>query len=295
MKNVIICGLGAVGMTYGVKLGGKSRGKFNLRVLVDEARLERYLKNKPVLNGVEQDFDYILPDDNFDADLIIIATKASGLDSAVKMIKNFVSSKTIILSLLNGISSEEIIRSAYPEAKVLKSYFIGHSAVRVGNSVTQDGVGEIVMERDNKLIRFFEEIGVDYSVPADIDYSLWLKFTMNIFSNQTSAILNMTFGEMKRSKEFIKFAKKIIAEVRSVAELKGVKGLENLEADALRALSRMCDEGKTSMHQDILAGRKTEVDIFAGEMIKLGRELGVPVPYNQVLYDMVKIKEAANE
>lgn len=41
--------------------------------------------------------------------------------------------------------------------------------------------------------------------------------------------------------------------------------------------------------------KHTEVDIFAGEMIKLGRELGVPVPYNQVLYDMVKIKEAANE
>lgn len=295
MKNVIICGLGAVGMTYASKLGGKSRGKCNLKILVNEERLERYSKNKPVLNGVEQDFNYILPDDNFDADLIIIATKASGLDSAVKMIKNFVSSKAIILSLLNGISSEEVIRSAYPQAKVLKSYFIGHSAVRVGNSVTQDGVGEIVMERDDELIRFFEEIGVDYSVPDDIDYSMWLKFTMNIFSNQTSAILNMTFGELKHNKVFIEFAKKIIAEVRSVAELKGVKGLENLEADALKALSRMCDEGKTSMHQDILAGRKTEVDIFAGEMIRLGRELGVPVPYNQVLYDMVKIKEAANE
>lgn len=155
MKNVIICGLGAVGMTYASKLGGKSRGKCNLKILVNEERLERYLKNKPVLNGVEQDFNYILPDDNFDADLIIIATKASGLDSAVKMIKNFVSSKTIILSLLNGISSEEVIRSAYPEAKVLKSYFIGHSAVRVGNSVKQDGVGEIVMERDDGLIKFF--------------------------------------------------------------------------------------------------------------------------------------------
>ena len=118
---------------------------------------------------------------------------------------------------------------------------------------------------------------------------------MNIFSNQTSAVLNMTFGEMKYNKAFIDFAKKIIAEVRSVAELKGINGLENLEKDALDALSRMCDECKTSMHQDILAGRKTEVDIFAGEMIKLGRELGVPVPYNQVLYDMVKIKEAANE
>ena len=262
---------------------------------MNEERLERYLKNKPVLNGVEQDFNYILPDDNFDADLIIIATKASGLDSAVKMIKNFVSSKTIILSLLNGISSEEVIRSAYPEANVLKSYFIGHSAVRVGNSVKQDGVGEIVMERDDGLIKFFNDAGVGYAVPDDIDYSMWLKFTMNIFSNQTSAVLNMTFGEMKYNKAFIDFAKKIIAEVRSVAELKGINGLENLEKDALDALSRMCDEGKTSMHQDILAGRKTEVDIFAGEMIKLGRELGVPVPYNQVLYDMVKIKEAANE
>ena len=295
MKNLIICGLGAVGMTYASKLGGKSRGKCNLKILVNEERLERYSKNKPVLNGVEQDFYYILPDDNFDADLIIIATKASGLDSAVKMIKNFVSSKTIILSLLNGISSEEVIRSAYPEAKVLKSYFIGHSAVRVGNSVKQDGVGEIVMERDDGLIKFFNDAGVGYAVPDDIDYSMWLKFTMNIFSNQTSAVLNMTFGEMKYNKAFIDFAKKIIAEVRSVAELKGINGLENLEKDALDALSRMWDEGKTSMHQDILAGRKTEVDIFAGEMIKLGRELGVPVPYNQVLYDMVKIKEAANE
>ena len=81
MKNVIICGLGAVGMTYASKLGGKSRGKCNLKILVNEERLERYSKNKPVLNGVEQDFYYILPDDNFDADLIIIATKASGLDS----------------------------------------------------------------------------------------------------------------------------------------------------------------------------------------------------------------------
>ena len=170
MKNVIICGLGAVGMTYASKLGGKSRGKCNLKILVNEERLERYSKNKPVLNGVEQDFNYILPDDNFDADLIIIATKASGLDSAVKM------SKTIILSLLNGISSEEVIRSAYPEAKVLKSYFIGHSAVRVGNSVTQDGVGEIVMERDDGLIKFFNDAGVGYAVKPDIcsiKYDVW--------------------------------------------------------------------------------------------------------------------------
>ena len=291
MKNIIICGLGAVGLTYGVKL----RNKSNLRVLVDEARLKRYTENKPVLNGVEQDFEYILPDGKFDADLIIIATKSSGLESAIKNIKNFVAPETIIISLLNGISSEEKIKQAYPFAKVLKSYFIGHSAVRNGNEVTQDGVGEIVVEKDNRIVSIFEECGINYSTPSDIDYALWLKFTMNIFSNQTSAILNMTFGELKQNQNFIEFAKKLISEVRMLAELKGIKNLENLEAEALKALSGMCDEGKTSMHQDILAGRKTEVDIFAGEIIKLGKEFGVQTPYNQVLFDMVKILEEKNE
>ena len=292
MKKVIICGLGAVGMTYAVKL----RGKCELKILVDAKRLERYTNNKPLFNGEEQTFDYILPSDSsFVADLIIIATKSYGLIQAIGNIKNFTSSDTTIISLLNGISSEELIQKTYPQAKVLKSYFIGHSAVRDGDSVTQDGVGTIVVENNPEIEEFFEECGIDYSVPDDIDYSMWLKFTMNIFSNQVSAILNMTFGDLKKNKTFIEFAKKIIAEVRQIAEKKGVNNTENLEKDALYALSLMCNEGKTSMHQDILAGRKTEVDIFAGEIIKLGKEFKVLTPYNQVLYDLIKIAEENNE
>ncbi len=295
MDKILICGLGAVGLTFAAKFKEKSE----LKILVDEERLERYKKNKPALNGVIQEFDYILPSANtfikFVPDLIIIATKAQGLDSAIKNIKNFISRDTIIISLLNGISSEEKIKSVYPHAIVLKSYFIGHSAVREGNSVTQDGVGEIVTENNHKLINIFERCGINYSCPDDIDYAMWLKFTMNVFSNQTSAILNMTFGELKRNGAFIEFAKKLINEVRLIADKKGVKNLENLEADALHALSLMCDEGKTSMHQDILAGRKTEVDIFAGELIRLGKKFGIPTPYNQVIYDLIKVKEENNE
>ena len=287
MKNIIICGLGAVGLTYAMKL----KDHCNLWILVDKERLERYSKNRPTFNNEEQSFNYILPDQKFPADLIIISTKASGLDSAIENIKNYVTPQTRILSLLNGISSEEKIKQAYPNSIVLKSYFIGHSAVRNNNNVIQDGVGEIVFEQDEKLAKFFDEIKLDYSIPKDIDYALWLKFTMNIFSNQTSAILGLTFGEMKNNPVFIEYAKKLINEVKLIAEKKGVKNLENLEKDALYSLSRMCDEGKTSMHQDILAHRKTEVDIFAGEIIKLGKELNIQTPYNQVLYDLIKIKE----
>ena len=78
---------------------------------------------------------------------------------------------------------------------------------------------------------------------------------------------------------------------KMIAEKKGIDNLENLEKDALQALSQMSDDGKTSMLQDILACRKTEVEIFAGEILRLGKLFNVSTPYNQVLYDLIKIKE----
>lgn len=291
MEKVIICGLGALGLTYACKL----RDKCDLTILADKERIDKYIANPPIFNGIKQYFRYITPSERFDADLIIISTKFSGLNSAILNIKNFVTADTRIISLVNGISSENMIAQAYPQAKVLRSYFIGHSAVREGNSVKQDGFGEIVVEYDSFLKVFFEKSGVNYKIPDDIEYSMWLKFALNIFSNQTSAILGLTFGDMKRNKSFMDFAKKIINEVQLIAGKKGIKNLENFESDSLNALSKICDEGKTSMYQDILSKRKTEVEIFAGEIIRLGKEFGIPTPYNQVLYNLIKIKEEQNE
>lgn len=291
MKKVVLIGLGAVGLTYAVKL----LTKCDLFILADEERIKKYMAQKPIFNGKEQDFDYILPSEKFIADLIIIATKSYGLNSAIKSIKNFVGENTRIISLINGISSEEQIKNFYPQAKVLKSYFIGHSAVRVNNSVTQDGVGEIVIEKDDFIHDFFTKTGINFSMPDDINYSMWLKYTFNCYANPLSAILNMTFGELRQNENFIDFAKKIIKEIRQIAEKKGVKGLENLETDAIQSLDRMCEEGKTSMLQDILAGRKTEIDIFSGEIIKSGKKYNIQTPYNQALYEIIKIKEENNE
>lgn len=291
MKKVVLIGLGAVGLTYAVKL----RNKCDLYILVDENRLKKYTAQKPVFNGTEQDFEYILPDKKFDADLIIITTKSQGLNSAIKSIKNFICENTRIISLINGISSEEKIKQTYPIAKVLSSYFIGHSAVRNENSVTQDGIGEVVIEKDDFIKEFFTKSDINFSMPEDIEYSMWLKYTFNLFSNPTSAILGMTFGDLKHNETFKNFAKNIINEVRQIAEKRGVKNLENLEKDSLKSLDKMCDDGKTSMYQDILAKRETEIDIFSGEIIKLGEKYGIKTPYNHVLYDLIKIKEEDNE
>jgi len=294
IEKVLLCGLGAVGLTY----ASKFQNVCELKILADEKRIEKYTKFTPELNGKKIYLDYISPEKSWNPDLIIITTKAQALDAVIEYIKNYVSDSTIIISLINGISSERRIAERYGWDKVLHSYFIGHSAVRENNKVTQDGVGKIVFgspyENNNPkvdiLANFLSKNGINYEIPKDIIYSMWLKYTLNIFSNQASAIMNLSFGEMK-SDSFQLFAKKIIAEVEKIAKAEGVSNTGNLESDSIKALMSMIDDGKTSMLQDILAGRKTEVDIFAGEIIKLGQKHNIQTPYNQVMYDMIKILE----
>lgn len=297
IKKVILCGLGAIGTIYADKL--EKFDAENFKVLVDEARLERYKKNPIKFNGRQLNFDYILPsEENFKADLIILATKFAGLKDAIKNIKNFVKEDTVILSLLNGVTSEDIIADVYGKDKMLYSYFIGHSSVRCGNSVTHDDVNTIVFGAENNLgenvvavKNFFDKVGINYKIPDDIKRSMWLKFMLNVSANQPTAILRMTFGDMFENTHFMKFAENIMREVQSVAKAEGVLNTETMVDEALKHLKTMTPDGKTSMLQDVEAGRKTEVDMFAGTVIELGKKHGISTPYNKILREMIGIIE----
>lgn len=276
IKNVLICGVGAVGSIYADKI--QNFDSDSLRVLVDEQRLKRYLDNPIVFNGKELNFNYVLPDENnYKADLIIIATKFYGLEDAINNIKNFITDDTVILSLLNGVTSEEIIAKAYGRDKLLYSYFIGHSAIRTGNSVIHDDVNTIVYgsenEADNENVlrvkKYFDKAGINYKIPEDIKHSLWLKFMLNVCANQPTAILRMTFGEMLENSCFMDFAIEVMKEVQAIAKAEGVKNSEAMIDETVAHLHTMIPEGKTSMLQDVEAGRKTEVDMFAGTVIQL--------------------------
>ena len=296
IKNVLVCGIGAVGSIYADKIE-----KFtpqNLRVLVDEARLERYKKNPTVFNGRVLDFNYILPNDtSFKADLIIIATKFDGLNDVIKNIKNFVYDDTVILSLLNGVTSEKIIAKTYGREKLLYSYFIGHSAIRDGRNITHDDVNTIVYGSENsndfenveRIQDFFEQAGINYLIPDDIIHSLWLKYMLNVSANQTTAILRMNFGEMLENDKCMNFAINIMKEVQAIAKAEGVRNTESMINETIEHLHTMIPEGKTSMLQDVEAGRKTEVEMFAGTVIKLGKEFGIPTPYNKIIKEMIEI------
>ena len=294
IKNVLICGLGAIGSIYADKIQ-----KFNpdsLRVLVDEERFERKASNPIIFNGNELHFNYILPnDDNFKADLVIIATKYDGLSDVIKNMKNFIQSDTVILALLNGVTSEKIIAETYGREKLLYSYFIGHSAVRTGRNVIHDDVNTIVYGSENtadienvqRVKKYFDSVGINYKIPEDIMHSLWLKYMLNVSANQSTAILRLTFGEMLANEKCMDFAINIMKEVQKIAKAEGVKNTDIMIDETIAHLHTMIPDGKTSMLQDVEAGRKTEVDMFAGTVIELGLKHNIQTPYNQIIKEIL--------
>lgn len=302
IKNVIICGLGAIGSIYADKIDRYNNAK--LKILVDEKRYKNYQKNPKIFNGKKMNLDYILPQQkDFKADLIIIATKYDGLSSVCENIANFIKEDTIILSLLNGVTSEEIIAQKYGWQHILYSYFIGHSSMRNGNEIKHDGVGIIFFgsgkncknsQKNIEIIQdFFEKAKIEYKIPDDMYRSLWLKYMLNVCSNQPSAVLKMTFGQMQSNEKFIKFMKKIMKEVQILAQKEGVNNTETMIDEALETFYKMTPIGKTSMLQDIESKRKTEVEMFAGHIIELGEKYNIPTPYNKMLKEMIEIIETS--
>lgn len=288
IKNVIICGLGALGLTYANKL----KNICNLKILANKERIENYKKKIPSLNGQNILLDYITPSERFKTDLIIITVKSTGLDSAIEYLKNFVSENTIIISLVNGISSEEIISKAYPNAKTLRSYFIGHSAMGVNidgeKKYFQDGIGKIVFEPNSKLENFFKTNKIDHEISDNISYSQWIKLGVNIILNEPSAIYKCNVGELRKKDNYLSLAKNLLSEVEQIALASGIKTDTNYINTVLESANLIADDGKTSMYQDVISKRKTEVEIFSGEIIRLGKKFGINTPYNIDIYNKIK-------
>lgn len=303
IKKVILCGLGAIGSIYATKIT-----EYNneiLSILVDQNRLRSYKKNPLNFNGKEFDFQYITPQNNaFEADLVIIATKNNALLEVLNNIKNFVGTNTIILSLLNGLKSEDIIADYFGKDKILYSYYIGHTSTRIGRNVTQDGVYDTIFgEKDNTVLSdkvkrvkaFFDKVGINYKIPVDMEYSRWWKFLVNVGYNQASAVLRAPYSVFQKNKKINNIAVKLMQEAVDVAKAEGVKNTEKLVPEVLDVIKKMVPETKTSMLQDVEANRKTEVSVFAGYICELAQKHNIQTPYNSMFLELIEALDSVSK
>ena len=112
MNKISIIGMGALGILYGSLIAG-SCGSECVDYIMDDARYEKYSGRSITVNGRPMEFRLTRAAEAEPADLLIVAVKANGLQSAIRDMKNAVGENTIIISVLNGITSEQLIGDAY--------------------------------------------------------------------------------------------------------------------------------------------------------------------------------------
>ena len=296
--RIVLVGLGAVGAGYGSLL---LKAGADLRVVADPQRQARYRDQPTVVNG--ESFRFPLAEASAGpADLALIAVKRGALDDAIALLAPYVGPDTVILSLLNGIDSEEILAAAFPQATVLLSLSVGIDAVREGRDVHYSSLGRIVYgeptnpgakaEQVARVGAIFAEAGIAHHVPADMIRELWWKYLINVGVNQVSAIIGAPYRVFHVEGEARSTMIAAQREVIAVANALGIS-LDDSDLDRwLEVLAHLGPDNFTSMAQDALAGRPTEVDSFGQTMVRLGERTGVAVPVNTVLAGLLKAREA---
>jgi 2-dehydropantoate 2-reductase len=296
--RVRLVGLGAVGAGYGSRFLAAGT---DFAVVADAARAQRYQAEPTLVNGHRQDFAFRLPGQDHPVELVVIAVKADALSEAIELVRGCVGPETVVLSLLNGIDSEKILQRAFPQAEVPLALSVGIDAVRDGRQVHYNSLGRIVFGPAageasvglSAVADLFAEVGIAAQLRTDMVHQLWWKFMINVGVNQVSAVLGAPYRAFQSpgspAREAMLAAQ---AEVIAVAAAEGVRLTEVDVANWLEVLSALGPDNYTSMAQDALAGRATEVDIFAGRVCELGREHAIPTPVNDLLRQLLLAQPA---
>ena len=299
IERISVIGAGAMGSVYAVKFFEMDKDCVTL--VAKGERYERLKKQGLIVNekhyalpvvGVEEKTPH--------SDLVIVAVKHHHLPQAIQDMKNRVGENAVILSVMNGIESEEQIGAVYGMERVLYAVAVGIDALRRENRTTYSTQGKLyfgeaenhdLTERVTRIQSLFDRAGLVYETPEDMIRILWWKFMINVGTNQAAAVLRAPFGILQTSQEARELMESAMQEVMGVAEAQNVH-LSRADLDNwFSVLSGLSPAGRPSMLQDVEAKRKTEVEMFAGKMIQLGKTLNIPVPVNEAFFRIIKVIE----
>ena len=300
IKTVAVLGAGAVGSYV---IWGLSRRKdIRLGVIAEGERAER-MKKGCLINGTVYHPEVWTPQDARETDLLIVALKYGALPAALEGIRMITGENTTVMSLMNGVDSEELISEKIGASHVL------HSLIKIASHKEENGYyfnpkttigiifGELTApyqsERVQAVESLFKDTGLHYRVTEHIREEIWSKFRLNVCNNLPQAILGAGVGCYQDSVHMKQISGGLRRELEAVA---AAKGIDISQADSSSSHgSAVPPSARYSTLQDLDAGRHTEIDMFSGALVRMGRELGIPTPYNEYTYHMIKALEEKND
>lgn len=304
-ENILVVGGGNVGILLAYALINSST-KLSVHVLVRSPQHLELLRKGGVKIFTAEDSLLELEGSYFISyedlrrldlfDLILVATKAYDFLGAIKAVEEYLRSDGVLVTCQNGLRPyEEALKILGPEKTA--TIVLNHGVYRVGpqefkwigGSTSYLGSRGVAKEALSFIASLLGLLHIQ--VVDDIEPYRWLKLAVNAAINPLTALYEVKNKFVAIDENLFRIAAMVVAETQRVAEKYGV----SMPADPLEEVVRVAKatgENYSSMLQDIMQKKKTEIDYINGEVVMRGREVGVHTPVNEVLWLMIKYKES---
>jgi 2-dehydropantoate 2-reductase len=232
------------------------------------------------------------------ADLVLIFVKTYHTQKAVSDARVLQKESTVFLTLQNGLGNEETICKQIDRKKVLLGV-TGQGATLLGpGHIRHAGwgktyVGELngtTSDRVNQIVQMFRKAGIDTEVSSHIHNLVWEKLFVNVGLNALAALLGLKNGQLLDYPETLRLMGALVFEAIEVAKRKGIQ-IEESPIDRVKTVIEATRENRCSMGQDLDFKRKTEIDAINGAIVREADKIGIPVPCNQMMTDLIKVIE----
>ncbi|MFA6357319.1 MAG: 2-dehydropantoate 2-reductase [Candidatus Omnitrophota bacterium] len=233
-------------------------------------------------------------------DLIIVCVKSFDTKTAIEQIKPLLTTHTKILTLQNGVGNLEIIAEIAGEDRVIGGVTNEGSTLIDLGKIRHAGKGETIIGAiggktpvEIRAIReAFNKAGFETKMTRDIKSLIWSKLIINVGINALSAITRLPNGKLIQFEGTKRILRNAVTEATRIAKKKRIKLTFDDPLAKVEAVCESTSGNLSSMLQDVLKKKRTEVDFINGVIVRLGQELGIEVPTNKFLLDLVNAIES---
>jgi len=293
-NKIFILGAGAIGSV----LGGLLSEKNDVTLVGRKAHVDAVNSNGLSVSGDVTASFHVRADTKIrempEKTLIFLTTKAYDSEKAIREVRRLLRKDTVILVLQNGLGNEEVVRRVVGgEAEVLRG------VTRMSAEFFKPGEvrywkGETAIAHDaaaEKVAQTLSASMLKTSLSKNIKHQVWSKVVVNSVVNPLTAIFRVRNREIG-TQPLASVRHHIVRECIQVGKAEGIAFPRGLEQRIDREI--LAYTNFSSMCQDILKRKKTEIDFLNGRIVELGRKHGVPAPVNETLVNLIKFLEESN-
>ena len=299
-RKVAVMGGGAVGSYFG---GMLARAGADVALIARGAHLAAMQKNGLFIDSIRfQEFVPVKPTGDpaavRGAELVLFCVKTLDTDEAAEAIAPHLDQDAILLTLQNGVDNADRVTQATGLTALPSVVYCAASLAEPGR-MRHAGRGDIVIgnspaEVAAKIAATFEHAEVPCRVSDNIQGEIWRKLVLNCASNAITAVTQAGYALAVRNPYSRRIMVQAVQETVDVATAAGVRmpiATAELTKQLLDIFESYGTEAVSSTAQDLIRGKRTEIDALNGYVVRRGAELGVPAPVNQTLHALVKLME----